>query len=74
MSTKLVTLEQWVAAKFGDAVSMETARRWVRAGKILPKPEKWGARYFVHPDARYTDRPDKPRLIDRVRAQTTIPA
>lgn len=70
--SKLVTLEQWVADKFGDAVALETARRWVRAGRILPKPEKWGARYFVHPDARYTDQPSKPRLVDRLRAEAAL--
>jgi predicted site-specific integrase-resolvase len=74
VSPKLVTLERWVADTFGDAVTMETARRWVRAGKILPAPQKIGARYFLHPDARYTARSDKPRLIDRLRAEATSAA
>jgi hypothetical protein len=72
--SKLVTLERWVADTFGDAVSLDTARRWIKAGRILPAPQKIGARYFLHPDARYTDTPDKPRLIDRVRAEATSTA
>lgn len=71
MSAKLVKLETWLAATYGDAISIDTAYRWIKLGKIHPKPEKHGRAYFLHPDARYTDRP---RLIDRVRAQTTSPA
>jgi hypothetical protein len=67
MNSKLISLKRWLVNVYGDdAPSIDTARRWVRAGKILPKPEKHGRDYFVHPDARYTDGPA--RLIDRIRA------
>ena len=75
MSRKLISLETWLAQTYGgDAPGIATARRWARDGKIYPAPEKHGRRYFVDPDARYTDRPRRPgklRLVDRI-AETEI--
>lgn len=74
MSPKRISLETWLKATYGDdAPSIDTARRWVRAGKIYPAPEKHGRSYFVYPWARYTEQP-KSRLIDRVHAETASPA
>lgn len=73
MAAKLVRLDAWLAATYGKAIAIDTAYRWIRAGKILPRPEKHGRAYFLHPDARYTDRPDKPRLLDRLRAEASLP-
>lgn len=66
---KHVTLERWLLDTYGNAVTLDTARRWIRAGKIQPPPEKHGARYFLHPEARYTDRP---KLLDRLRAEAAL--
>ncbi len=59
MAEKLVTLEQWGAAVYGDAApTIATLRTWARDGKIYPAPRKHGRAYFVAPDACYVD----PRL------------
>lgn len=73
---KLVSLERWLRDTYGeDAPHMETARRWARAGKIQPPPQKHGRAYFVHPEARYTNSSSaKPRLVDRLRAENTLPS
>lgn len=53
----LMTLEQWAKAKFGDNApkNVTTLRRWARAGKIIPPPNKVGKNYMVKPDAKYHD-------------------
>ena len=51
---RLITLELWLAETYGDAITLNTARRWCRDRKISPLPEKHGRTYFVTPDARYT--------------------
>jgi len=57
---KLLTLEQWADAVYGDnRPHIVTLRRWASEGKIYPAPEKHGRSYFVQPDARYID-PTKP--------------
>lgn len=70
---RFITLETWVARTYGSAVTIATARRWVREGLIYPAPQKCGRGYFVTPDARYTDRskPVKLRLIDRIHGTAT---
>lgn len=68
---KLISLEAWVRETYGDAVTIGTARKWAKSGKIRPQPEKHGRAYFCHPDARYTDRPA--RLVDRLRAEAALP-
>ena len=73
MDPKLITLDAWIVRTYGEAVSIETARRWVREDRIIPAPQKHGRSYFVVPDARYTDRTKgKPSLVERLRAETEI--
>jgi hypothetical protein len=77
---KLLTLEEWAAAVYGDRPpSLVTLRRWARECRIYPVPEKHGRCYYVRADARYSD-PRTPvatkksasggtrlRLVDRIR-------
>lgn len=56
MAAKLITLEAWAAATYGEAAPhINTLRRWARDAHIYPKPIKHGRTYFVTPDARYVD-------------------
>ncbi len=53
---KLVTLDAWAEAMFGDAKPHpNTLRNWRKAGRISPLPIKMGTRYFVEPTAIYVD-------------------
>lgn len=62
MTPKLVTLEAWLVATYGEeAPSILTARRWIREGRIYPKPEKHGRAYYLVPDARYVDPANPPQ-------------
>lgn len=59
---KLLTLEDWLAITYGEnAPSVLTARRWIREGKVYPKPEKHGRSYYLVPDARYVDPANPPQ-------------
>jgi predicted site-specific integrase-resolvase len=65
--SKYVLLSTWAARNYGsDAPHPRTLLRWVKAGKIQPKPERHGRDYYVSPEARYTDRPQS--LWERVNA------
>ena len=56
MVAKLITLEAWAAATYGDASPhINTLRRWARDAHIYPLPVKHGRTYFVTMDARYVD-------------------
>lgn len=56
MAAKLITLEAWAAATYGEAAPhINTLRRWARDAHIYPKPIKHGRSYFVPADARYVD-------------------
>lgn len=56
MAAKLMTLEAWAVATYGDASPhINTLRRWARDALIVPAPEKHGRTYYVRPDARYCD-------------------
>ena len=78
MAAKLITLEAWAVATYGDASPhINTLRRWARDAMIVPAPEKHGRTYYVRPDAHYCDyRAPTPmlaattgagrRLIDRI--------
>lgn len=56
MAAKLITLEAWATATYGeDSPHINTLRRWARDAHIYPKPIKHGRTYFVTPDARYVD-------------------
>lgn len=57
---KLMTLEEWAKAVYGDhPPGIETLRRWARQSRLHPAPEKHGRAYFVRATARYID-PSKP--------------
>lgn len=53
MSDQLLTLDVWDKRKFNKPHDIRTLRRWVREGRIYPKPEKVGREYQVRPDAVY---------------------
>ncbi len=56
MVTKLITLEAWASATYGEASPhINTLRRWARDSLIVPAPEKHGRTYYLRPDARYRD-------------------
>lgn len=56
MAAKLITLEAWAAATYGEASPhINTLRKWARDALIVPAPEKHGRTYYVRPDARYFD-------------------
>lgn len=77
--SKLITLEEWAKAIYGDrSPALNTLRRWAREARLYPAAEKHGRTYFVDPAARYIDpakplpipaAPTKPRpgsLVDRI--------
>lgn len=78
MAAKLITLEAWAVATYGEASPhINTLRRWARDAMIVPTPEKHGRTYYVLQDAKYCDyRTPAPmlaaaassgrRLIDRI--------
>ena len=72
MEPRLITLDEWRKRVYGGAVGLNTARRWCREGKILPRPQKHGRSYFLSPDAVYTDPAHlpKPHLIERIQNAT----
>lgn len=54
--TKKIPLADWAARHYDPPPSAWTLRQWVRAGQIVPAPEKVGKGYYVAPDAqRVTD-------------------
>lgn len=56
MAAKLITLEAWAAATYGEASPhINTLRRWARDALIVPAAEKHGRTYYVRPDAQYCD-------------------
>lgn len=53
---KLITLEAWATATYGEgSPHINTLRRWARDSLIFPTPEKHGRTYYVSPNARYCD-------------------
>lgn len=68
MSNKLVTLEAWAQAHYGEhAPHIKTLRRWCCEGKIFPIPQKHGRSYFVEETARYVGDYNDPSFMGRVR-------
>lgn len=64
MTERLLTLEAWSRAEYGEgAPCIATLRRWVREKKILPAPEKHGRTYYVLPHARYVKNIRTGRLL-----------
>jgi len=66
---KLLTLQDWARATYGDAApSLLTLRKWARSGNIMPPPRKHGRTYYVQPDAEYVSYFNgRLRLVDRLR-------
>lgn len=65
--SKLVSLEQWAKATYGDSSPcIDTLRRWCREGRIHPQPEKHGKAYYLDPEARYIDASNSD-LLRRIR-------
>lgn len=73
MSAKLVTLEAWARAKFGEhSPNKDTLRRWARETKIHPAPQKIGRTYLVLETAEYVDDYSEPSsFMRRVRESAT---
>lgn len=73
--TQQTTLDHWRQINFAEHCrpTLNTARRWAKQGRIDPPAIKHGRRYYVRPDAVYTDKPQpaKRRLVDRIRAAET---
>jgi len=69
---KLITLESWAAATYGEASPhINTLRRWARDALIVPIPEKHGRTYYVSPGARYCDyRSPAPVVAQAARGNT----
>ena len=68
MMAKLQKLREWADSQFGECApkSDETLRRWVRDGKIFPRPRKIGRDYAVRSDAQYIHPNDPTTLADRI--------
>lgn len=72
MTPKLIKLEEWAHAIYGNAApALFTLRRWARDGNIRPQPRKHGRTYFVEPDASYVtlSAGRRQRLVDRLRGK-----
>ena len=56
MTPGRITLQTWLAQNYaaGEGPTLDTARRWARAGKLEPPAVKEGRTYYVDPAARYT--------------------
>lgn len=68
MTEKLITLEDWARAKYGErAPFIGTLRRWARDGKIFPAPQKHGRSYFLPATARYVDDYNTSEFMSKVR-------
>jgi hypothetical protein len=63
---KRIPLTEW-AQQVAPAPSARTLRRWVREGRIYPRPKKFGRSYFADPNARYIDASD-PDYLEEVQA------
>lgn len=62
-----VTLQEWAEANYRPAPSMWVLRKWVRAGEIVPAPEKAGKTYYVEETARRVTS-SRPSLVSRLAA------
>jgi hypothetical protein len=71
VSAKLQTLEEWARSNYEQPPSEYTLRRWVKAGKIFPAPEKQGRAYFVVPHARYVGDFNSPSFLEAIRGATS---
>ena len=69
---KLVTLEEWANATYaGRSPSIYTLRRWCKAGRIFPIPEKHGRTYYVAENARYIENYNASAILGELRDSTS---
>lgn len=74
LTNRKVTLVDWAARHYDPPPSLWTLRQWVRAGQIVPAPEKVGKSYFVMPDAqRITDATPTGALAEYLNSLTYEP-
>ena len=50
--SKKIPLSEWAASHYAPPPSAWTLRQWVRAGQVIPVPEKVGKSYYVSTEAR----------------------
>lgn len=75
MNAKLIPLDVWAARVYGEhAPTIDTLRRWARDGMLQPAAEKHGRIYMVTPDAAYTPRAKRSRLVNRIPKHVPAPA
>lgn len=66
--SRLVTLERWAEAEFGDdAPKINTLRKWAREGRFSPPAERPSKLYYVTPDAKLLPpQGRRRRLVERI--------
>lgn len=57
----------WAARTFDPPPSIWTLRRWLREGRVSPRPVKVGKYWYVEESARLVEE-ERPSLVDRLRA------
>jgi len=69
---KLVPLEEWARATYASGCpSIYTLRRWCKAGRIFPIPEKHGRSYYVTENARYIENYNASAILGGVHDSTS---
>jgi hypothetical protein len=51
-SPQLVTVDEW-RSRFSQPPAKSTIWRWIRTGKIIPQPVKFGRQYYLDKTAVY---------------------
>lgn len=66
-----IKLTAWAERHYHPAPSAWTLRQWIKAGQIMPAPERVGSTYYVEETAVRLN-PQAPRLslVDRLKART----
>ena len=63
-----ITLQEWARRKYASPPHVNTLRRWVKNGMIVPAPFLQGREYKVVPHARHISEPVPGKsLVDRLR-------
>lgn len=72
---KLITLEAWILANYGDPrPSMRTVRGWNASGNLVPAARKQGRSYYIPANARYIASDEsmpKSTILERIRGTQT---
>lgn len=68
---KLITLEAWILANYGEPrPALRTVRKWNAAGNLVPAARKQGRTYYIPANARYIAANEpipKQSILDRIR-------